>query len=345
MVGLLITVQQDITILLKNRTQRAQNLREHPVNPAILFIQQLKQILVELDHLLCPLHIGMQPVLVDFGFNIGIFLLFLGDKSAPRIAQLLLRAVLRRLNITRQPQQALAQRFDIGLDQLQNTEALLGIEQPRHIERTLLRMQEDPLQLLAEPSGNFAGQLLLSLDIFFTRTGQEALLQLGIHINNLVLNDIGVAQPLAVLIARQRFRYAGFKGFDHRIEVDAQLAGEFLDILLARSLLEHLVHFVEQAVGQIGSHLFNRQHGRRSPDNVVFIIGRICLVHLRDVGPDVADIVMDGEFLAGGFFLAGHKVRDVLRCYVHAVVVSILQKLALGIRCGDQMAQVKWRQR
>ncbi|MNI96637.1 hypothetical protein D3C73_1551340 [compost metagenome] len=54
---------------------------------------------------------------------------------------------------------------------------------------------------------------------------------------------------------------------------------------------------------------------------------------------------MDGEFFPGGFFLAGHKVRDVLRRNVHAIVIRVLQQLALRVGRGDQMAEIKRRQR
>ncbi|MNW55017.1 hypothetical protein D3C74_326530 [compost metagenome] len=287
----------------------------------------------------------MQPVLIDLGFDIGVFLLLLGDKSAARIAELLFRAVLRRLNITRQAQQTLTQRFDIGLDQLQNTEALLGIEQPRHVEWTLFGMQEDTLQFFSETSGDFSGELLLGLDIFLTGTGKKVLFQLRIHIHHLVFDDIAVVQALAVLIAGQRLRHTGLEGFDHAVEIDAQLARQLLHILLPRCLLEHFVHLVEQAECQIRRHFLNRQHRRRSADDVVFIIGRIRLVHLRNVRADVADIVVDREFLARLLFLAGHEVRNILRRHVHAVVIGILQQLAFSIGRRDQMAQVERRQR
>ncbi|MNC06682.1 hypothetical protein D3C75_542020 [compost metagenome] len=198
-------------------------------------------------------------------------------------------------------------------------------------------MQEDALQLFTETSHNFARQLLFRFDIFFTGTSQEVLLQLCIHAYHLILNNIGMAQAFAVLVAWQRLRHTGFKRLDHTVEINPQLTCEFLYILLTRGLLEHFFHFIKQAESQVSRHFLNRKHSRRGTDNVVFIVSWVGLVHLRNVGADITDIVMDGEFFTRLFFFTRHKVRDVLRRYVHTVIVRILQQLTLGIRCRDQM--------
>ncbi|MNN08707.1 hypothetical protein D3C81_1215680 [compost metagenome] len=170
------------------------------------------------------------------------------------------------------------------------------------------------------------------------------MLQLGVHIYYLRFHYVDIAQPLAIFITRERLRNTGFKRFNYAIEVYTELAGKFLHFLLGRRLLEHFFHFIEQAIGQIGCHFFNRQHGRRRPDNVVLVVSRIGLVHLSDIRTDVANIVVNGEFLAGLLLFISHEVRNVLRRYVHAVIISVLQQLALRIGCRNQMAQVKRRQ-
>lgn len=169
--------------------------------------------------------------------------------------------------------------------------------------------------------------------------------RLRIHIDDLHFDNIVIVQALAVLEARQRLRHARFKCLHHRVEIDAQLAGELLDLLLARRLLEHLLHLLEQTVPEIGRHLFDRQDGRRRADDVVFVIGRIRPVHLGDIRTDIADIVVNREFLAGLLLLARHEVGDVLGRHVHAVVVRVLQQLPFRVRRRDQMAQIERRQR
>ena len=77
--------------------------------------------------------------------------------------------------------------------------------------------------------------------------------------------------------------------------------------------------------------------GRRCADNVVIVIGRVCLVHLCDIGTDVADIVVDRKLFAGLLFLAGHEIRDVLSGDVHAVIIGVFQQLAFRICSGNQV--------
>ncbi|MNJ40989.1 hypothetical protein D3C77_358960 [compost metagenome] len=114
MVDLLLAARQNVPVLGENRAQRVQYFRKHAVNPVVLLIQQLIQILIEFDHLLRTLDIGMEPVFMDFRFNISVFLLLFGDERALRIPQLLVRLILRRLNVARNAQQVLTQRLDIG---------------------------------------------------------------------------------------------------------------------------------------------------------------------------------------------------------------------------------------
>ncbi|MNJ37408.1 hypothetical protein D3C77_322250 [compost metagenome] len=345
MIDLLLAARQNVPVLGKNRAQRVQNFRKYAVNPVVLLIQQLVQVLVKFDHLLRALHVRMQPIFMNFRFDISVFLLLLGDECALRVAQLLVGMILRRFDIARNAQQVLAQRLDVGQKHFQQAEAFFRVDQTGHIERTLLRMEEQAADLLAELLQHLAGQLLLRLDIFLSRPGQESLLQLRIHVHDLGLHHIGKAQPFAVLIAGQRLGNAGLERLDHALEVDAQLAGKRLDIFLARRMLEHFLHFAEQTVRQIRRHFFDRQHRRGGPDNVVFIVRRIHLVHLRDVRANIADIVMNRKFLARLLLFTRHKVRNVLGGDVHAVVIGVLQQLALGIRRRDQVAQIERRQR
>ncbi|MNX39207.1 hypothetical protein D3C86_695590 [compost metagenome] len=329
---LLFPVQKDVSIFGKNRIQRVQNFREHIVNPGILLVQQIVQVLVKFNHLLRAFHIGMQPVFIDLRFNICVLLLVFGYEGALGIAQLLVRLVSSRFNVARNPRQVLAERLDVGEEHLKQTEAFLGIDQTRDIEWTLLRMQEQPADLVRELPYNFTGQLLLRLNVFLAGPGEEILLQLGVHIDYLLLDHIVVAQAFTVLVARERLGYAGLKRLDHRIQVDAKLAGELLHVVLRWRFLEHFLHFAEQAESQISGHLLDRKDRGRGPDDVVFIVGRIQLVHLRNIRTNVADVVMDGKFLARLLLLTGHKVCNILRRDIHAVVIGILKQLAFSIR-------------
>ncbi|MNP86359.1 hypothetical protein D3C76_1865420 [compost metagenome] len=56
----------------------------------------------------------MKPIFIDFRFDIGVLLLLLGYKGALGITQLLLRKILRSLNIARNTHKILTQRLDIG---------------------------------------------------------------------------------------------------------------------------------------------------------------------------------------------------------------------------------------
>ncbi len=344
-IDLLVAARQNLAVAFEDRAERVQNLGKHAVDPVVLTVQDFVEVFVELDHLLGAFHVGAQPVFGHFGFDVRVLFLLFGNEGTLRVAQTFVRLLFGRFDIARNPQQRLAQIFDVGLDHLEQREAFFRIDQTRHVERTLLRTQEAAADLLGETLHHLARKLLLHLDIFFARPRQECLLQFDVHADALHLDHVRVAEALAVLVTRNRFRHPGLERLQHRIRIEHQLLRETFDFFLIRRVLEHFLHLLEQAVREVGGHLLDRQHRGRSAYDVVIVVRRIRLRHLRDIRADVADIVVDREFFAGSFFFARHKVGDILRRHVHAVIVRVLQKFAFGVGRGDQMAQVKRRQR
>ncbi|MNP12218.1 hypothetical protein D3C76_1044430 [compost metagenome] len=135
----------------------------------------------------------MEPIFIDFGFDISVLLLLFGHKRAFGVSQLLFTLILCSLNIARNTYQILTQCLNIGEQHLKQAEAFFRMNQTGNIERPLLRMQKLAADLIAELPHQFTRELLLRFNIFLSGTSQESLLQLCIHVHDLRFHHIHIA--------------------------------------------------------------------------------------------------------------------------------------------------------
>ncbi|MMZ62669.1 hypothetical protein D1872_248860 [compost metagenome] len=113
MILLLGTVHEKVTILREDAAKSIKHFCIHMINAIVLLIQQIIQVLVKFDQLLRTLNICVQPVFIDFRFNISILLLILGYESTLRIPHLLLGLLPGRLDISRNPMQTILQCLNV----------------------------------------------------------------------------------------------------------------------------------------------------------------------------------------------------------------------------------------